>query len=248
MTALAHATVRTPTATPVRRRTQIVEHYPTVRGLAAKMKRRCPEHVELDELLHAGALGLIDAVDRYDPSLGVPLRRYVEIRARGAMLDAMRSADWAPRSVRARARRLERSRAHLRQRLGREPGGEEIAASMGLATSEYEAMRRDAEVLRLVSLEARLDGSGEARVADVVADGGDSPEDRWLDAERWRIVARAIDDLPERERVTVTLYYRQGRSLKEIGAALGVSESRACQLRGAAVRRLRRRLGARQNS
>ncbi len=226
------------------REQRIAEHYPLVRTIAARMAQRLPAHVEIDELTHMGTLGLIDAVDRYDASRGVPLRAYAEIRIRGAIVDALREADWTPRAVRRNTARLEDVRTQLRRRLGREPRREEMAEALEVAPTEYDRLRADGEIRRLVSLDAPPTDDGQVSLLDQLASDGDSPDDHWEAAERYAALHAAIESLPERERDVVTTYYQSGLSLKQIGQRLGVTESRVCQIHAQAVKRLQKVLGA----
>lgn len=230
--------------TPSERDRLIVEHHGLVQSVAARIHQRLPRHVELDELVHLGMLGLIDAVERYDDARGVPLQHYAEIRIRGAILDGLRRADWVPRTVRRKSAQLETARSELRQKLGREPEHAELARAMGLTISQLDSLCDAAAIPSVLSLDASPTESGNGQISDMVAGTDESVEDRWISAELWQSVDRAIQLLPQRESMTVNLYYKRGLTLKEIGATLGVTESRACQLRRAGVRRLQQRLAA----
>jgi RNA polymerase sigma factor for flagellar operon FliA len=191
---------------------------------------------DVEELAAAGALGLIDAVDKYDPSMGVPIRAYVAIRVRGAILDAVREQDWAPRRVRKSGTQLMQARNSLQTRLGRAPRHQEVAAELGLERGSYEKIRADTE-RKVVAIdedpEAPIQLPGEAPTA----------LDTCLEAERTELLQRALDSLDPRDARLITIIDVEGRSLKEAGAALGVSESRACQLHTRAVERLRSTIG-----
>ncbi|MFN7146011.1 MAG: sigma-70 family RNA polymerase sigma factor, partial [Myxococcota bacterium] len=213
-----------------------------VRGIALRMARRLPSHVDVDELVNVGVLGLIDAIDRYDANRGVPFRAYAEIRVRGAMVDALRDADWTPRAVRRSGTRLDTARGDLRRKLGRDPDRLEMARELEVTPAEYDRLCSASEVRRVVSLDLPTGEDGEGRLADQVADDEASVVDRWVAAERNAGLARAVEELPERERLVVTAYYQRGLSLKEIGATLGVTESRVCQIHGQAIKRLQRLL------
>ncbi|MDP2309163.1 MAG: FliA/WhiG family RNA polymerase sigma factor [Pseudomonadota bacterium] len=230
-------------AAPTREQ-QIAENYPLVRTIAARMAQRLPGNVDLDELTHMGTLGLIDAVDRYDAARGVPLRAYAEIRIRGAIVDGLRDADWTPRAVRRNTARIDEVRAQLRRRLGRDPAREEMAQALEVAPREYDRLRADNEIRRLVSLDAPPADDAQGSLLDRLEGDSASPLDRWVAAEKFAALHAAIEALPEREREVVTAYYQGGQSLKQIGARLGVTESRICQIHGQAVKRLQRVLGA----
>lgn len=224
--------------TPAQRQQMILDHYQLVRTIAGRMVRRFPSNVEVEELINVGTLGLIDALDRFDPARAVPFKAYAEIRIRGAIVDALREADWVPRSVRRKFLRIEAARTRLRSHLKREPNREEMAADLEMTLSEYEDLCGDAEVRRLISLDTPLDEDGGSTIGDQVADGGASMLDEWIEGERAEEVKAAVARLPERERTVVTLYYMRGYQLKEIGETLGVTESRVCQISKQAVGRL----------
>lgn len=218
----------------------VMEHVGLVKSLAHRLVQRLPSQVEMNDLVSVGVLGLIDAAARYKPSTGVPFDAFARRRVHGAMLDSLRELDWAPRSLRRLRRDVDTAIASLRQKLRREPREEEIAEAMNLSLEEYE---RALEQLR--SLEV-----GSIRQLDApVADGGsllelcvDPGEGAVAELERQELrehLARAIQELPERERHIIALYYQEELTLAEIGEVIGVGESRVCQLRSLAVSRLR---------
>ena len=224
--------------TPAQRQQMILEHYPLVRTIAGRMVRRFPSNVEVDELVNVGMLGLIDALDRFDPTRGVPFKAYAEIRIRGHIVDNLRQADWVPRSVRRKFLRIEAARVRLRTALKREPTRDEMAVDLEISVVEFDDLCGDAEIRRLISLDTPLDEEGSSTIGDQVADDGDSVLDHWIMGETTTEVKDAVERLPDRERTVVTLYYMRGLQLKEIGETLGVTESRVCQIRGQAVKRL----------
>ena len=227
---------------PAERERMILEHYPLVRIIASRMVRRFPSHIEVDELVNIGILGLIDAIDRFEAARGVPFRSYAEIRIRGAIVDALRDADWIPRSVRRRFARIDTARATLRTRLGRDPDREEMARELEMDPEEYDDLCGGAEIRRLVSLDTPIDEDGSSTLAEHVADDADPFLEQWIAEETRSQVSSMIEKLPDKERAVVALYYQRGLNLKEIGDMLGVTESRVCQLRGQAVKRLQARL------
>jgi RNA polymerase sigma factor for flagellar operon FliA len=227
---------------PAQREEMILQYYPLVRTIAGRMAKRLPSNVDLDELVMVGTVGLIDAIDRFDPARGVPFKSYAEIRVRGAIVDALRESDWVPRSVRRKYRLIDTARVELRQRLDRDPTREEVAARLGISIPEYEELLADARISSLTSIDIPLDEDGGSTIGDTVK-GQDVPvDDAWIAEEVTAEVKAAVNFLPDKERTVVSLYYIQGLSLKEIGGLLGVTESRACQLRGAGVNRLKARL------
>lgn len=226
------------------RQATILAHHALVRSVAARLARRLPPHVDVDELVNIGVLGLIDAVDRFDEARGVPFPSYAEIRIRGAILDALRETDWVPSAVRRRFARLDAARAALQARLGRQPEREEVARALDLSPEEYDDLCESAEIRKLVPLGDDED-AGPAPAA-LVSEARDSTLEQAIASEERAHLEGAIARLPDRERLVVTLYYLQGLSLREIGKTLGVSEARACQLRGQAVGRLQHALLPRQ--
>ena len=223
------------------RERKIIELYPLVRTIAARMAQRFPAH-DADDFANVGVIGLIDAIDRFDASRGVPFRAYAEIRIRGAIVDALREDDWAPRTLRRSSSQLAETKNRLGHRLGREPTREEMADELGISTEAYDKKRADSTAHRVVSLDAPTTEDSDARLVDQVPGEAGTPLELHLLSERNERLDAAIQRLPERERAVVSGYYLGGRSLKEIGVTLGVTESRACQLHGQAIQRLRRLL------
>jgi RNA polymerase sigma factor for flagellar operon FliA len=220
----------------------ILKYYPLVRTIACRMGRRLPPSVDVDELVNVGVIGLIDAIDRFDETRGVPFKSYAEIRIQGAMVDSLRSDDWVPRSVRRKFNRLEQCRTGLMQELGREPEREEMIGRLGTSEAEYESLVKDSRITRLISLDVSTNEDGSAPLVESVSKYEDDAADSLFDKEMRKEVAHAVECLPAKERIAVTLYYMQGLTLRDIGARLGVTESRACQLRGQGVKRLQFRL------
>lgn len=223
----------------------VVEHVGLVKATAHRLAQRLPSQVEVSELISIGVLGLIDAAGRYQPSLGVPFDAYARRRVHGAMLDALRDLDWAPRSLRKTRRDLDLAIARLRHDLRREPTEDEIAEAMNLTPSAY---ARTLEQLRTLELGAArpIDEQGQdgTSLLDLCFDPGDGPEVRLQRVELREHLARAIRQLPERERQILAMYYEQEMTLAEIGCVIGVGESRVSQLRSQALSRLRTLLQA----
>ena len=220
----------------------IIAFHPLVRTIACRMARRLPPSVDVDELINVGMLGLIDAVDRFDAERGVPFKSYAEIRIQGAMIDSLRNDDWIPRSVRRKSNHLEDTRARLTQGLGRSPSREEMAHVLDISINDYEKMVRDSRISKLISLDVSTTEDGKTPLVESVTNHEDTPEELLGSEELKGFVSHAVNCLPEKERLAVTKYYLQGLTLKQIGSMLGVTESRACQLRGQGIRRLRFRL------
>lgn len=216
----------------------ILEYYPLVKTIAARMVRRFPNNVDLDEMISEGILGLMDALERFEPARGVPFKSYAEIRVRGAIVDALRHNDFVPRSVRRKWQAIERQRERLQQRLDRRPTREELAKALYMTLEDYDAYCEDARIFGLVSGDAFLDeDSSETILSNVPAPTVYVDEDIIL-GETWGEVADLIERLPGKERTVLQHYYLQNLNLKQIGDQLGVTESRVCQLRGQAVKRL----------
>lgn len=214
-------------------------HLGLVRYIAHRIGSRLAGSIEFDELIADGIVGLIEAVERFDPSHDVLFRTYAETRIRGAILDGIRARDWAPRSLRRATRRLEQAIAEVEKRTGGQATADEIAGELRVSTEEYQALCAQARGLRL----GPLSPDGEHGDHPPANDG--DPLDSLEQRERRALVADEIENLPERERYVLALYYERRLTLKEIGDVLGVTESRVCQIHTRAVARLRERIAER---
>ncbi|MQA75763.1 MAG: FliA/WhiG family RNA polymerase sigma factor [Solirubrobacterales bacterium] len=223
----------------------VVDYSPLVELIARRMAAGLPAHVERSDLISYGLLGLIGAIERFDPDREVRFETFALARVRGAIIDELRSLDWVPRSVRSRAREVEREHATLVARLGRAPSDEELAARLELSVDELrEALVEvdDSSVLALDEPWAFGDPRGDGRVSilDTIRDpGAADPDGEAQASELTDRLAAAIESLPERERLVIALYYYENLTLREIGELLGVSESRVSQLHSKAVLGLR---------
>ena len=227
----------------------LVKYAPLVRKLALQLLARLPASVELDDLVQAGMIGLLDAARRYQETADAQFETYATARIRGAMLDELRSQDWLPRSVRSKAKRIEQAIAQLNQRLMRAPAPSEIAAELDLPLDDYQALLLDAQGVQIVHYEdfnddRQGDGPGaDCGASAAPAQTGDPLQALLADDFRQGLIA-AIDALPEREKLLLSLCYEQGLNLKEIGVILNVTEARVCQLRTQATARLRAHMHA----
>jgi RNA polymerase sigma factor for flagellar operon FliA len=223
----------------------LLEHLPTVRYLARRIHERLPQHVELDDLISAGVVGLIDAFSKFDHTKKVQFKSYAQFRIRGAILDSLRTLDWSPRELRRKGRAVEEAIRALTQRLGRAPSEPEIAKEMELTLNEFQQLLGDLKGLEIGSLHMeRTEDSGDQELAYVPGSPDEDPLFRCLKGELKQRLTDAIDELPERERLVLTLYYYEELTMKEIGLTLGVVESRVSQIHSAAVLRLRVALAA----
>jgi RNA polymerase sigma factor FliA len=218
----------------------LMEHLPTVRYLARRIHERLPQHVELDDLISAGVVGLIDAFSKFDYTKKVQFKSYAQFRIRGAILDSLRTLDWSPRELRRKGRAVEEAIRSVTQRVGRAPSEQEIAGEMELGLTEYQQLLGDLKGLEIGSLHVeRSEDSGDEELSYIPGPPEEDPLFRCLKGEMKQRLADAIDELPEKERMVLTLYYYEELTMKEIGLTLGVVESRISQIHSSAVLRLR---------
>jgi len=216
----------------------ITRHADLVRRIAHHLAARLPPSVEVDDLIQAGMVGLIEALRQFDPSAGATFETYASIRIRGAMIDEIRKGDWVPRSVHRRVREAAEATRQIEQREGRAATAAEVAAALSMSLDDYSRLMEGAARGQVLSLDEDAEEHGEPRTADRAP-----PPQANLESEEFQSsLATAIAGLPERERLVLSLYYEQELNLREIGAVLGVTESRVCQVHGQAMVRLRARL------
>lgn len=218
----------------------LTKHATLVKKLAYQLKAKLPPSVEIDDLIQAGMIGLLDAINRYEDTHGAQFETYAVQRIRGAMLDELRSCDWLPRSIRKNMRDIESAINHLEQQLSRPPSEKEIAQKLALSLDDYYATLGDCQGHQLVYYEDFNDENGGEHFLDRFLDGNShDPIKGLLESDFRDALVEAIESLPEREKILMGLYYEQELNLKEIGAVMGVSESRVCQLHSQAIGRLR---------
>jgi RNA polymerase sigma factor for flagellar operon FliA len=218
----------------------VVRHAELVKRIAFHLAGRLPPQVEVEDLVQAGMLGLLEAAAHFTADRGASFETYAGIRIRGAMLDALRRLDWAPRSVHRKARAAAEALRQVEHETGGEADAAAVAARLGVSLQDYHHIVLDAAACRLVSLEEMTTPGGV--VVELPADASADPLADVADEAMRDALILAIDGLPEREKLVMSLYYEQELNLKEIGAVLGVTESRICQLHGQALARLRGRL------
>lgn len=234
-------------------RQELISFYaPLVKQVAGRMVLFTPSGADFDDLLGYGALGLVQAVDSFDPQRGVQFNTFAHSRIRGAILDGIRQLDWRSRGSREREKGLQEALAHLEQRLGRTPTDEELARELGLGLREMQKLWQETSQSELASLEAAFvspdTGEAEGNLKELLSGPPEQePERQALRNQLRQELAQAIGRLPEKEKLVVALYYYEELTLKEIGAVLEVTESRVCQLHGRALRRLRGSLSRKKN-
>ena len=243
LTTTSNARSKNPALDPRERERLLIENLPEVRYIARRIHDRLPAHVPFDDLVHAGILGLIDAVDKFDPQKNVQLKSYARFRIRGAILDSLRELDWSPRHLRRQARRIEEAHRDLAAELGRAPAEPELAARLGLELDEFQQLLGELRGLDLGSLQGTSDdSSSEEPNTGVASRLEEDPFHITLRAEMRSLLAQAIEELDEKERQVLGLYYLEELTMKEVGMILDIGESRVSQIHTAALIRLRSRL------
>jgi RNA polymerase sigma factor for flagellar operon FliA len=245
------ATVETPVAgrdrlSVVERDQLIIRYAPWVKYIALRMAAKLPAHIQAEDLMSAGIIGLIDALDKFNPTREVQFKTYAQIRIQGAMKDELRALDWASRSMRQKVKRLEQTFASLERELGRPPSSEEVASSLGIKMAAFEEMLDDVKGTTLVSLEelgqgpASVDKS--ALLEALLTRQDQDPLEMLNLQDLKKALTGAIAELPEKERLVLSLYYFEELTMKEVGKVLNLTESRISQLHTQAVLRLRAKL------
>ncbi len=222
----------------------LMEQLPQVKFIAHRIHERLPQHVPLEDLVHAGVLGLIDALNKYDDRKNVQFKSYAKFRIRGAILDSLRDLDWSPRDLRRRGRELGEAHCRLEAKLGRSPSEPELAKELGMPLGEFQHLLGELDGLDVGSLQVTFTRSGEVEnITDFLPLSHDEdPFQICLKGEMKELLARAIQELPENEQQVLALYYYEELTMKEVGTVLGVCESRISQIHSMALLRLRARL------
>jgi RNA polymerase sigma factor for flagellar operon FliA len=229
-----------------RERNELIQKYaPMIKHLALRIAMRLPSHIELEDLINSGVIGLIDAIEKFDPAKGVRFETYAEFRIRGAILDELRAQDWVSRSMRQKANHLSRTYAELEQKLGRAASDEEVMEALGL---DRESFYKTLQMVRSIALINWEEITGREKLG---REEGDTSSDFWIGDDPLRdfnlkrvrqVLQKAIEALPERESIVVSLYYYADLNMKEIGQVLDITESRISQIHTKAILRLRGKL------
>ena len=226
----------------------IIQYSPMIKYVANRIAMRLPPHIEVDDLISVGVLGLMDAISKYDSSRGAKFKTYAEFRVRGAILDELRSMDWVPRSIRQKASQVDKVVQGLQAKLRRTPEDEEVAQEMGLSLDQFHETLNETKSIPIFSLEdlgiAKESGDQQSLLDCLAGKADADPQTQIRLVELKEIIAKAIDALPEKERLMVSLYYYEELTMKEIGAVLDITESRVSQIHSKAVYRLRTKLKA----
>jgi len=228
-------------------RERLILHYsPLVKFVAGRVAAGLPQNIEQSDLVSYGIFGLIDAIDKFDPARGFKFETYAISRIKGSIIDELRSIDWVPRSIRSKARSIERAYSKLENELKRTPGDAEVADELDMTEAELAQNLSQISFVGLVALDELLTVGGErtgsATLGDTVADRAHDPVAAFEVDEMKHVLADAINRMPDRERLVLTLYYYEGLTLSEIGDVLGVTESRVCQIHTKAILQLRSRM------
>lgn len=229
------------------RQTIIVQHLSLVRYLVGRFVAQLPPHLDPQDLTSAAVIGLIHAADRFDPTRGVQFKTFAEQHIRGAILDELRASDHLSRTVRDKCKMVEREMHQLEHRLGRNPTGEEMAQSLSISMDEYHQLLEEVHEFSFISIDDSWDDEEghPLSLADVIGDDESrSPQNRAMASQLTETLGAAIDALPDKERLAVTLYYYEELNLKEIGAIMGLTESRICQILSQAMTRLKGKMKA----
>ena len=241
----SHTNIRVfPPSLTASERTQLIQEYmPLIRFIAKKICVRLPANIDMEDLVSNGMIGLMDAVDKYDSTRDNKFKTYAEFRIRGAILDGLRAQDWVPRSVRDKAKMLERSYTHLESKLGRPPTERETAKHLGLTTKEFYGLLNQVQPVNVLSIDSVSSFSNMDRKSFFHILQGEHDPFSHLNVKSVKTsIKKMIAELPERQRIVLSLYYYEGFNLRKIGSIIGVTESRVSQLHAQAIQRLKVKL------
>ncbi|OGR05422.1 MAG: RNA polymerase subunit sigma [Deltaproteobacteria bacterium RIFOXYD12_FULL_50_9] len=230
---------------PAKRDELIINYTPLIKYIAGRVASRLPSHIAVDDLISSGIIGLIDAIDKFNPAKNVQFKTYAEFRIKGAILDELRSLDWVPRSVRRKSSDLENRYAELEKRLGRPARDEEIAHAMGMSMDEFHKLLDETKAISFLDIELLRQNTPEAEPSSLIESlcTNDSDPFNAISLEQIRkLLAQAVTELPEKEKLAVTLYYYEELTMKEIGLVMGYTESRISQMHSKAMLRLRTKI------
>ncbi|MRR05583.1 MAG: FliA/WhiG family RNA polymerase sigma factor [Deltaproteobacteria bacterium] len=220
----------------------VLSHLPLVKYLVGRISSKLPSHLDQQDLMSVAVIGLITAAERFDPSRGILFKTFAEKRVMGSIMDELRAQDWLPRTLREKYKRLEHEFSVLEQKLGRNPSSEEVAAAMGMDLEKYFQLMEEVHSLSFMSLDdfQEDDEGGAFGFLNFLSDNGtESPQNKLMAKQLLQVLGDAIETLPEKERLVVTLYYYEELNLKEIGEIMSLTESRISQLHSQAVIRLK---------
>jgi RNA polymerase sigma factor for flagellar operon FliA len=223
----------------------IMDYAPLIRFVAQRIAARLPSNIDIDDLISAGVIGLMDAIEKYDPSRDNKFKTYAEFRIRGSILDELRSQDWVPRSVRDKAKKIEKTYAELEQKLGRAVSDEELSTALGIQLDEYYDMVSKVKAVTLLSIDELSGPNQQDRKSLLESLENTSSKNPFTQLKSKGIrdlLVKHIDELPEKQKLVLSLYYYEDLNLKEIGRILEVTESRVSQLHTQAVEKLRSKL------
>ncbi len=229
----------TVTKTQEEREELILEHLPQVNWIALRIQEKLPPGIELDDLISAGIVGLMAAVDNYDPSHNASLKTYAEYKIRGAILDSIRGLDGIPTHKRKRVKQVQQAIARAERELKRTPGEEEIAAELGIGLAEYQQWMVELRAVSLGSLDVIEDGEEVSLLKFIGDDESESPAQIYERSELERLIANGINKMPENERLVLSLYYKEELNLREIASIMSLHVTRISQLRAQGILRLR---------
>ena len=222
---------------------QLIQRFaPLVKRIAYHLMARLPSSVQVDDLVQNGMMGLLDAINRFEAGMGAQFETYAAQRVRGAMLDGLRENDWLPRSLRRDFRRIEEAIAQLEQQFGRAPSEQELAKALSMTLAEYQKMLQDARGHQLISFEDMVEDGEDDYLERHLKDETNEPSQLLENQNLQTLLTQGIEQLPEREKLMMALYYEQDLNLREIGDIMGVTESRVCQLHSQAIARLRTKM------